>query len=305
MIESGCTNSGGTIASVLVGHRDTSSLRDLPKLMLSSAGYMYAIIYVIIFVFAKPLALLFGAEEANLALYVAVIRIYNLWLLISPISSPVRCIYQAMGKIRLINIISVIGSCILPVLYDVCVGEAVGLYAVVMIATMTEVFAVLIFLVTFIIFARRLPRGIHDLCYIPDTVSAPRENRFKATIETLSDVTAASEQIVDFCKSKGMSDKMAYYCGLCVEEMAADTVENRFTKHMSSIDLRAICENGSISIMLRDDCPYFDPNEWLKLCDPDDKTRSLGIRMVSKLSSEMKYVSTMGLNVLNIVLKND
>ena len=108
--------------------------------------------------------------------------------------------------------------------------------------------------------------------------------------------------MIDFCIDRGMSAKTAKYCGLCLEEIAADTVNNRFVKKKSTIDLRAIYEDGNLSIMFRDDCPYFDVGEWLELCSPEDASRSLGIKMVKRLSDEMNYVNTMGLNVLSITM---
>ncbi len=303
MLESGYFNAGGTIASVLVGHRDSSSLRDLPKVMLKSAGYFFLIIYILIFIAAKPLALLFGADGVQLDTYVTVIRLYNLWAFFSPIGSPVRCIYQAMGRIRLSNIMALIGSTLFPIAYDILIAQTGKLSLVCMMPTATEAFNILVYSVVFIVLAHRLPRGIHELCYIPSSVSAPRENRFKATIENIDDVTIASERIVDFCKSKNLPSKTAYYCGLCVEEIAADAVNHRFVKNKSTIDLRAIYENGSLFIMFRDDCPHFDVGEWLELCAPADASRSLGIKMVKNLQHEMNYVNVMGLNVLNITIK--
>ena len=125
-----------------------------------------------------------------------------------------------------------------------------------------------------------------------------------ATISTTAQVISASEQVVEFCRSKGLSAKIAYYCGLCIEEMGADTILNRFQSERDTIDLRVFYEKGHIRIMFRDSCPHFDPNEWLTHYESTDPTRSLGIRMVSKICGEMNYVNSLGLNVLMIELSS-
>lgn len=300
VVEAGYTGSARLVASVLVGERDSSSLRDLPRVMVRSAWSLYVIAYGFIFVFAKPLVQLFGADAEHIRLYVMILRVFNLFYLTNIFKSPPQCIYQAMGKVNLLMVMTVLGNTVFPVCTCLLLGNALGLPLVFATNSISEILLMVFMASYFTYQAKRLPRSLTELAYIPSTVSAPRENRMKAVLHTVDDCVKAAAEAEQFCLQKGIPQQKAMYCGLCIEEMAVDAVSNRFPNDHYTLDLRLIYEDGTMTILLRDDCPQFDPNAWLTLCRPEDESRSIGIRMVQKLAKEMNYASTLGLNVLTI-----
>ena len=305
-LEGGFNGSNSLLASVLVGERDSSSLRDLPRISIRASYWMYTVAYAALFFLAKPLCLLFGAEPEFISVYTMVLRLYCLWFLTNAFKTYPVCIYRAMGKVTLTSLFFVWNSLITPIICCFLLSPAFGLPVVVGSPVICEIFTILAYAVYFTGKAKRLPRSPLELAYIPsNAVSAPRENRFKATLRTVEEAVAVSQQAIEFCRSKGLSSKTAYYCGLCLEEMMVDTITNGFTRGKRkdyTIDLRMICEDGGISVLLRDNSQHFDPTEWLALYAPEDPSRSVGIRMVSKLAKEMNYTSALGLNVLTIKL---
>jgi len=66
------------------------------------------------------------------------------------------------------------------------------------------------------------------------------------------------------------------------------------------MDVRAIFEDGELNMIFRDDCEEFNPLEWINLCSAEEQAKSLGIKTVQKISSEMNYSYILGLNVLTI-----
>ena len=305
-LEGGFNDSSSLMSSVLVGERDSSSLRDLPRVMIRSTYWLSIVAYAFFFLLAKPLVLLFGAEPASVSVYVMVLRLYCLWFLTSLYKTYSISLYRSVGKVTLVSLLYIWNSLVIPAICCVLLSPAFGLPVIVGSPVLCELGTILLCVIYFTVKAKRLPRGPGELAYLPsDLVSVPRENRFKATLRTVEEAAAVSQQAIDFCQNKGLSRKTAYYCGLCLEEMMMDTINNGFSKNKKkdyAIDLRLIYENGDISILLRDNCPHFDPTEWLALCAPEDPTRSVGIRMVSKLAKEMNYTSTLGLNVLTLKL---
>jgi len=297
-VEAGYSGSCRTVASILVGQKDSSSLRDLPKVMVRSAWYLYIIAYAILFFFAKPLALFFGADPAHIDVYVMMVRLVNLWYLTNCFKTPPLCIYEAMKCMKEVAVVTVLNQAVFAVVICYLFGERLGLPVVASAGMLSELLTMLVLAVMFIVKARRMPRSLFELCYIPSTISAPREERFKAVIHSREDAVTASQHAINFCKDRGMDAKKAFYCGLCIEEMTVFTIENGFKEQDATIDLRMICENGTASILLRDDSKQFDPLAWLNLCTPEDMSRSIGIRMVKNLAKEMHYSNTLGLNVL-------
>lgn len=300
VVQAGYAGSARLIGSVLVGERDSSSLRDLPRMMERSAGFLYVAAYAIVFVFARQLALLFGAAQDSMELYVLVIRLYNLWYLTNIFKEPPLCIYQAMGKVNLLLIFTILANTVYPVTVCLLFANAVGLPLVVSTNFVSEILMMITLAVYFTLRAKRLPRNLGELAYVPSSISAPRENRMKAVIRQTEDCVDASERAIQFCLEKGVSRQKAMYCGLCIEEMTVDAVVNRFRGAEHDLDLRMIYDNGKMTILLRDDCDSFNPKQWLELCSPEEQERSIGIRMVTKLASKMDYASTLGLNVLTI-----
>lgn len=59
---------------------------------------------------------------------------------------------------------------------------------------------------------------------------------------------------------------------------------------------------GEIFMRIRDNAPQFDPFKKLEMYreNEDDPAKNIGIRMVSKIAREMKYQTTLEMNVLTI-----
>lgn len=300
VVESGYSGSVQLISSILVGQRDSKSLRELSKAMIRSIWPLFAGAYAIVFFFSKPLALLFGAEPEHLETYITFIRLFNLWYLTNIFATPAQCIYQALGKVKLMAFIRFVNNVVFPAATVLTLSSLLGVGVAVSVTWTDEVLTLLLLAVLYTVWAKRPPRSLWDLAYVPSFPGIPHENRFSATISTLEEAVAASEQAEAFCLAKGLDRKKANYCGLCIEEMTVDTIQNRFSDSSRTIDLRLIYEDGKIRILLRDDCPQFNPLAWLELCQPEDAMRSVGIRMITKLAAKMEYSSTLGLNVLNI-----
>lgn len=88
-----------------------------------------------------------------------------------------------------------------------------------------------------------------------------------------------------------------------IEDMAGNIVSHGFVKgKKNSVDIRVVLKDGGMLIRFKDTCKPFDPKEYAKLFDPDDRTHNIGIRMVSRISTGMEYNYVLGLNVLSITL---
>ena len=62
-----------------------------------------------------------------------------------------------------------------------------------------------------------------------------------------------------------------------------------------------IDKDQKIHLSIRDNCRPFSPMEWEKIHhDDEDRTSNIGIRMVSNLAEEMRYVNLMDMNSLYI-----
>ena len=69
-----------------------------------------------------------------------------------------------------------------------------------------------------------------------------------------------------------------------------------------SIDIRIIAKDNELILRVRDDSRPFNIVERYRMVSMEDKnpTKNIGIRMVMNMSSDVKYVSTLGTNNLII-----
>lgn len=84
----------------------------------------------------------------------------------------------------------------------------------------------------------QLPNPLLDFVYISGDFTPEKENCLAFTIRTNKDAVNASVEVIDFCKSKGISDQKSYYCGLCLEEMTVDTINRVFPKSKNKSCIR-------------------------------------------------------------------
>ena len=301
-ISGGFTGASNLISSVLVGERDIESLRSFPKTIINAMFPIFIIAYVVLFIFARPLALAFGAEPDKIELYVTAIRVLNLWFITDSFKVPSISIYQSLGKIKLVSILFALIALVFPILVAFG-GKVFGFAFLMCFSWIAEVGAIAACIVYYCIKRKKFPKSIYTITDIPHTMAVPSIDRYNATIRNIKDATDISEKITDFCSSKGLSQKTAMLCGLCIEEISVDCILHGFTrgkKNSYSIDVRTIYENNGISVMLRNNCPHFDPKEWLDMYGDENPERSLGLRLTMKCAKEMNYSSALGMNIITI-----
>ncbi len=314
-IQGGYSGTANLLSSVLVGERDVDSLRKLPKALIRGIFWIYLIAYILIFAFARPVALTFGADPDSIGLFVMAIRLYCCWFITNSFKVPSLSIYWAMGKVKLVSFFYMMNDLIEPLFcYFILAGLAANISTTFALGIVyassgiIECLTVVSYIVYYTVQMKELPKSLFKITYIPRDFSVPKEDTLSATVQTREEAVILSQSVIEFCKSKGMSSRDSYYSGLAVEEMIVDTIVNGIKKDKNidpvTVDVRIFYENNEISIMLRDDCEEFNPEEWLELHAPEDPSRSLGIKMVSSVAKEMNHQSALGLNVLYMKMEN-
>lgn len=299
----GYGGSTSLVSSVLVGERDTRSLRNMTRTAFRSFGWLFYVAYAALFILAKPAALLFGAEPDQADFFAMAIRLINMWILTSPIKEAPLSLYRAMGKINLTSLFFALNGFIFPLIIMTLFGN--NLKALYSIPVISELLLILVYTLYYRIKAGKFSRSMLNLTYVPESLGVPGEDCYFATVQSREEAADVSQEICRFCEKKALSHKISMFCGLCFEEMTMNILKHGFpekNRDEYAVDIRLIYEDNGVSMMIRDNCPNFDPTEWLKLYSDEDPTHSIGIRLVSKLASRMEYSSTLGLNVMNIRL---
>lgn len=110
----------------------------------------------------------------------------------------------------------------------------------------------------------------------------------------------------DSYQENGIDKKKANKIAICIEELGTNIIEHGFVEEEDySIDIRIIAKDNKLILRVRDDCRPFNIVERYRMVSMEDKnpTENIGIRIVMNMSSDVKYVSTMGTNNLIIRIK--
>ncbi len=84
--------------------------------------------------------------------------------------------------------------------------------------------------------------------------------------------------------------------------MAGNVIKHGFSADgkRHSVDLRVVKKDDDVILRIRDDCKEFDPMARTGILDDEDKTKNIGIRLVTGISKDVSYQNLLGLNVLTI-----
>lgn len=302
----GIDGSNNMIASIYYGERDKESLRDSAAFMLKIDGILQVSLYVVIFFVAEPFARLFGADDSSIRFVTHAMRIIMLYLVTNFCMNAIYNFYKGIGKTTLVTVINFFNYLIIPVAAILLLPKNDNVDNVWVGWLFPEVICFIGLIIYSAIKRRKFPRKLKEIAYVPESFGIDSSDRYDATIRTMNSISEVSENAINFCKEKGLDSKKSYYCGLCIEELAVSIIEHgkEHKKNTSNceIDLRMIYENDGVSILMRDNYPHFDIMEWMKMHEPEDPMRYLGLRMVTKLSKEVNYSTALSLNVLTIKL---
>ena len=150
---------------------------------------------------------------------------------------------------------------------------------------------------------RKLRISMSDLLLLPTDFDVSDENKFVATLLEPDSAVNISEEIVAFCKSRGIDDRRSFFVGLALEEMSQIIIDEGFGDgRRHSIDIKVFIQEGEISIRLRDDCKRFDTAKRTALMNPEDPSKNPGIRILSYISKETEYYSALNVNCLMMTI---
>jgi anti-sigma regulatory factor (Ser/Thr protein kinase) len=127
--------------------------------------------------------------------------------------------------------------------------------------------------------------------------AAPDEYR-EYTVKSMEDVTGVSASVIDFCKERGIGQRTSFFAGVCVEEMATNTLQHG-ARHGKTpqVDVRIVAQN-ELTIRIRDNCPEFDPRKRIELFHPETPEKNIGIRLTAGLARQIDYYNSAGINTL-------
>ncbi len=304
-LPAGITSAVMLLASVYSGEQDKTSMNTLMKVFLKKGVGLVCLISLLFSVSAWPITNIFY-QDPSLTVFKMTFLGFTLFPLSSPLSAVTigfNYLYHTLKHEKVVNINMVADGIAAITLLAFILMPIFGINGLWAAQILNGVVTVSVLLIFVIWYNHRFPRSFDDLLCLPEGFDISDDRRMDVSIKSMDDVINISEKVKGFCVDLNVSERYAYFTSLCVEEMAGNIVKHGFNdgkKH--NLDLRISVLDDEVRISFKDDCKLFNPKEAQEIMDPEDITHNIGLRIIGKISKSMSYQSTLGLNVLSIVI---
>ena len=293
------------IAGMILGEQDRTAAESLIKVTIRTTLVVGGILSAILLIFADPIAGAFGSADGAKMVELASrgLRIYALSIIVYGLNVAFINYTQGMRRMVMSDVVCFLVNfpfIVIPALalfgvldtdavwWSFLIGESLNLILIIIMAAVKK---------------RGIPFCAKDFLFLKEPFGVSEDDLLDFSITKAEDVVTASSTVGEFCEEKGATPKESMMLSLFVEELSNNIIQFGFDGNKKrSIDVRVIRLDSGWMLRMRDNCPKFDPTEWLKLHENEDKTRNIGIRMVCGMAKDIKYLSTMELNNITITI---
>ena len=299
-----------TLVSISVGEENRTSLYNLIRFLIKKAAMLFIINGALVIVMAPLIAVLFGAKGEGITIASQCIRIYSVELLTGWFCFVILGTYQSLGRSSLASMLQLLLNCVYSIVIILILvnvlPEDIRVWGVWSNYGISQILGIITIFIISWIKSKHFPNNIERLIWLDKDFGVEEKDRVAISVNNLDMVVQVAGFVQKFLKERNIDSSRSYKTALCLEEMAGNIVSHGFTKTDKkknlSVDIYVAVKNDDIKIRLKDNAPQFDPFAKLEQYkeDPDDPLKNIGIRMVSKIAKEMKYQTTLGMNVLSI-----
>lgn len=290
------------ISSLGVGEKDSEFVKNLGK-YCCIIGLLIGLAKVAVLAFlGGPIACLFGAAGERIQLSKELLFAYSLSMPLNMIVITIMNVYLSLGKLKEVNIVNVLSAFVFPIAFILILRNVLNIQAVWYCYSAAEVLTLLTILVIFLFKEKHFPKNFLQIFYTTEIV--PPSGSLKFYVCNMNDISSVSEKTSAFCLDHGIEARRSMLSGLALEEMSRNIIENNLSKRKSkkplSIEIFAMCNKESVNLRIRDNGISYNIEDIDSIYNSDDPFNNIGIKIVSKISSEMNYMTPFGMNVLNI-----
>jgi len=205
--------------------------------------------------------------------------------------------YQSMKKIPLSSTLCILNNSVFVLLSAFVISKIIGINGVWLGLVSAEILTMITILIITSVKQKKLTTSVHDLIMLPKGFGIEKTDRLNISITKLSEISGVSQEIIDFCMSKGIDEKTSKACGLCMEELPGISMEKG--KKNTVVDIYLTYKDGNIKLRLRDNGIPYKPEE---INPQNESENNLGMRIVQGMAKNVNYSVVLGLNVFSLEL---
>lgn len=289
-----------TLSGIFYHEEDRTSLQSLLRLLCRCGVFLGLGMGVLLLIFAPTFISLFIAQPGkaqNMA--ILGLRLYAAGFIPCCINNALKNYYQASGREKLTEIISLLEGALLPALAAFILSRFIQENGAWLAFASGEALALMTVGLLILKITKECPWKNGAYLLLKKDFGASPDQTLEMDIASLSEVTAASREAERFCLSHGQSARVSNHIALCIEEMAGNVIQHGFPKDGKNhhLSIRILNKPDHWVLRFRDDCGAFDPLHYV----PEKEKQALGIRLVLAMAKEAHYTYSMSLN--NLALK--
>ena len=290
--------------SISIGEEDRRSLIDTMTIALTRGMLLMCAIVVLLVVSAEPLTRLFYRDPSDPVYQMTAMgfRLLPLCMPLSVISLQYACYAQTAQKKTMSVVLPVIDGAVGVVLFSFILIPSMKMNGLYLANILNGVLCLFVIVAAAWLALKRRPRNLEEFMAIPADFGASEDERIDITVRSMDEVMTVSRQVTEFCNTRGIDRRRAFFAGLSMEEMAGNVIAHGFEKDRKqhSVDIRIVHRGEKVILRIRDNCSAFNPSARAKMMDSDDVCKNIGIRLVYRIAEEVNYQNLFGLNVLTI-----
>lgn len=287
-VQNGVPQTASAMTGVLSGEKDSASVKKLLNIQIFTGTVLSVILAVVFSVFSESLAKIFGSQvDCTFA-----IVCFSFSLVLATFNSVMSYYYNAIGRITEANII-IICRVLVTVSGFILVSDKLG-ERIWLIYPVAELITSIIFLLRGL-YISRLP-NISRFYLIDESFErSGKKVSFNVDCDN-EQICIGSEKIRDFCDENELPPKKAMAISLAIEEMLTIISEKSLMGH-GSLDVRVILSGENGIIRIRSGGKHYNPFD-----EQDDSLDYMGVQLISKLATDIQYLSVLGVNTLIIFI---
>ena len=291
-----------TLAGIFRGERDKDSLERLMSFSLKEI-FKIELGVAIFAIVTAPFLVSLLVSDNNPEVFDATVtafRIFMLYLPVYAINHVLQKYFHGINEFKLVYATSAMDNLIYICLCTILLGHFFGVIGVWSAFLISEILTFVSIMAIIYFVKRKSPFKVESYLMLPKDFDVDEKDRFENSAVSMDEIISISEAVRKFCIERGENKRNAMLIALTIEEMGRNILQwSNFNEKKNSIDIKVFFK-GEWFIRIRDNTPPFNPSDWLKVHEENNATENIGIRMISKIAKELKYVSAMGMNNLTI-----
>ena len=290
-----------TMAGIFYHEEDRTSLKELLRLLCRYAAILGLAVGVLLLIFAPQMVSLFipnAGETRDMA--ILGLRLFAAGLIPCCVNGALKNAWLATERSVLMEIFSLLEGAGLPVLAAFICSRFWGTSGAWLYFAAGELLALGFAGLLIRKKTGQIPWKNGTALLLKKDFGVSEDQMMEIDIHSLQEVTEAAEKAERFCLQHGQPARVSSHIALCLEEMAANTIQHGFARDGKEhhLSVRILYKGDRWTIRFRDDCGAFDPIHYV----PREGKDALGIRLVLAMAEEAHYTYSMNLNNLALVL---